>query len=170
MAIEIERKFLLSNQRWRQQVVRTVTMCQGYLQQLPLQQGAYGASTSENNASIRVRVSDDKAYLNIKSATIGIVRQEYEYQIPVADANEILKNLCVGPLIEKNRHFVKYADHMWEIDEFSGDNAGLIVAEIELTNENEAFERPDWIGEEVSQDSRYYNVFLSSHPFKSWQD
>ena len=130
MAIEIEHKFLLTNDSWRNQVSRSLHYKQGYL-------------VSDSISSVRVRISDDQAWLNIKSATIGIQRHEYEYAIPVQDANELITNLCRKPLIEKIRHFVIIGKHTWEIDEFSGDNQGLIVAKIELSEVNETFIKPD---------------------------
>lgn len=156
MAKEIERKFLITGDEWRQSVSREVRYRQGYL-------------ASDKSCSIRIRVSDDSAYLNIKSATLGVQRQEYEYAIPLADAHEMLDQLCLGPLIEKTRYYVPYADHLWEIDVFAGDNAGLVVAEIELQAENEVFVHPPWVGKEVSHDPRYYNVSLVQRPFKDWQ-
>lgn len=155
MAREIERKFLVTGEGWREAVERRAHYRQGYL-------------ASDKFCSIRVRVSDSEAFLNIKSATLGIQRQEYEYPIPLADAQEILDGLCEGPLIEKTRHYVRHGGHLWEVDVFEGDNAGLVVAEIELEHEDEAFERPPWIGEEVSHDPRYYNVCLVRHPYKTW--
>jgi adenylate cyclase len=155
MAQEIERKFLVLGDAWRDQVLRQTRMRQGYLNESPM-------------SSVRVRVEDDKAFLNIKSATLGVFRKEYEYPMPVDEANEILNDLAHKPLIEKTRHFVKYAGHVWEVDVFEGDNRGLIVAEVELDHEDEAVELPPWIGEEVSADPRYYNVCLVKHPFKDW--
>lgn len=155
MALEVEHKFLLSSDDWRQQVERSVFYRQGYLSGSPL-------------SSVRVRVSDDHAWLNIKSATIGSHRQEFEYEIPLSDANSILDDLCHKPLIEKVRHFVTHGQHLWEIDEFMGDNAGLIVAEIELSQIGESFDKPAWIGEEVTADLRYYNNNLVKHPYKDW--
>jgi adenylate cyclase len=156
MADEIERKFLLQNDSWRQQVFRTKSIRQGYL-------------VSDEIRSVRVRIADDEAYLNIKSATLGISRSEYEYTIPLADAQELLDNLCRRPLLEKTRHFLHYGDHLWEIDVFQGDNAGLVVAEVELTDAEENFERPVWLGEDVSYDKRYYNACLIDNPYKNWR-
>jgi adenylate cyclase len=155
MAQEIERKFLVVDDSWREQVYRRARMRQGYL-------------NDTQKSSVRVRVEGDNAYLNIKSATLGIQRTEYEYPIPVDEANEILSELAHKPLIEKTRHYVKYADHLWEVDVFEGDNKGLIVAEVELKHEDEAIELPPWVGEEVSADPRYYNVCLVKNPFKDW--
>ena len=126
-----------------------------------------GYLSNSAKASVRVRIESDRALLNIKSARLGIWRHEYEYEIPIEEAREML-NLCEGPLIEKTRYHVPFGRHIWEVDVFEGDNKGLIVAEIELDNENEAFDRPDWIGAEVSHDSRYYNVSLVEHPYKDW--
>jgi adenylate cyclase len=117
-----------------------------------------------------VRTSDDHAWLNIKTATIGTHRHEYEYEIPLADADEILANLCAKPLIEKIRHFVTDDGNLWEIDEFAGDNQGLIVAEIELKQTGQAFTQPAWLGAEVTGDLRYYNNNLAKHPYSEWRE
>jgi adenylate cyclase len=155
MAKEIERKFTIKNDSWRQHVKKQSYYRQGYM-------------SNTTRASVRVRIADDKAYLNIKSATLGIFRHEYEYEIPVHDAQEMLDTLCEKPLIEKTRYFVGHAGKTWEVDVFDGDNAGLIVAEIELSDELESFAIPDWAGEDVSHDVRYYNVSLVKHPYKDW--
>ena len=155
MATEIERKFLIRDDRWRQQADGGQRIAQGYL-------------IGGRDASVRVRIEGDQANLNIKSATLGIYRQEYEYPIPLEDAREMLDNLCEKPVIEKVRYHVSYTGHVWEIDVFEGENAGLVVAEIELDSEDETFEQPDWLGEEVSDDERYYNVSLVNHPYKDW--
>ena len=155
MGIEIERKFLLCNDSWQASADNGLVIRQGYL-------------AGSDKSSVRVRIAGDQANINIKSATLGITRQEYEYPIPLAEAIEMLESLCEGPLIEKIRYHVHHADHLWEVDVFSGDNQGLVVAEIELESDSENFERPDWLGEEVSDDTRYYNVCLVSHPFKYW--
>ena len=155
MAVEIERKFLLKNDLWRELVTQSTAYRQGYL-------------NSDEHSSVRVRVSDKTAKLNIKSATIGSKRQEYEYNIPAEDAHELLNTLCRQPLVEKIRHLVPIGRHIWEIDEFSGDNSGLIVAEIELSAVDEIFIKPDWVGEDVTEDIRYYNNQLSKYPFKDW--
>ncbi|MEK7323120.1 MAG: CYTH domain-containing protein [Pseudomonadota bacterium] len=156
MATEIERKFLVLNDDWRRQAAPGARLRQGYL--------SSGAA-----CSIRVRSAGDHAQLNIKSATLGVSRREYEYAIPVGDASELLDHFCDGPLIEKTRYAVEYAGHVWEVDVFEGDNAGLIVAEIELDSEDEVFEKPAWAGVEVSHDPRYYNVCLVKHPYKDWR-
>lgn len=155
MAIEIEHKFLMANDHWRQLIDHSVKIRQGYLSSLP-------------TTSIRVRISDDQAWINLKSAVIGTVRLEYEYPIPRSDAEEILDRLCSRPLIEKIRHTVKLSGNVWEIDEFHGDNQGLIVAEIELSKPDQPFNKPEWIGEEVTHDLRYYNNNLINHPYSKW--
>ena len=155
MPVEIEHKFLLKNDNWRQHIQQSSRIRQAYL----------GAMTQ---ASVRVRIEGSKANINIKSAGLSLRRMEYEYAIPLAEANEMLDQLCEHPQIDKLRHLVKHGQHVWEIDEFFGDNAGLLVAEIELLSEDEEFEVPDWAGEDVTQDGRYYNVKLVKHPFNKW--
>lgn len=155
MATEIERKFLVKDDSWRQQVYRSKHLCQGYL-------------VSDEIRSIRVRIAGDEAHLNIKSGTLGVSRSEYEYAIPLEDAREILEYLCRKPLLEKTRHLVRHGDHIWEIDVFEGDNAGLVLAEVELKETDESFELPAWVGKEVSHDPRYYSSCLAEHPYQSW--
>ena len=155
MATEIERKFLLLSEDWRDIVKYDTQIIQAYL-------------ASNEFSSTRIRIQGDKANINIKSATLGITRTEFEYTIPVVDAQLMIDNLCVKPVIEKTRYMVDYMHHTWEIDVFSGDNEGLIVAEIELSSPDEAFEKPSWLGKEVSNDARYYNVCLVKNPYKSW--
>lgn len=157
MGTEIERKFLLRDESWRQAADEGTPFRQGYL---------IGAE----KASVRVRIEGERANLNIKSATLGVYRQEYEYPIPLADAEELLDTLCERPQIEKTRYLVRHGDHTWEIDVFAGDNEGLVVAEVELESEDESFELPAWAGDEVSGDSRYYNVCLVKHPYREWRD
>lgn len=156
MPIEIERKFLVKDESWRSEADAGVRFRQGYL---------IGAK----QASVRVRIEGSEANLNIKGATLGVMRQEYEYAIPLDEAQELLDTLCEKPLIEKRRYTVRHGAHLWEIDCFEGDNAGLVVAEIELHDEHESFQPPAWLGEEVSADPRYYNVMLVKHPYKEWQ-
>lgn len=155
MPKEIERKFLIKNDDWRITADSGVEMVQGYLQ-------------SGKESSIRVRLTGDTAWLNIKSATLGISRSEYEYTIPLEDAKEILSGLCGESIVGKTRYHVDVGNHTWEVDVFADDNAGLVVAEIELSAEDEAFEVPAWAGEEVSLDTRYYNVCLAKYPYKTW--
>lgn len=157
MSVEIERKFLVAGTGWRSAVVRRSELRQGYLDR-------------SDKVSIRVRVRDGvRAALTIKSASPGMTRDEFEYDIPVADAERLFP-LCAGALIEKVRHEVRQGDLMWEIDVFGGDNAGLTVAEIELPSENTPFDRPAWLGEEVTEERRYYNSALVAHPYKDWSD
>lgn len=155
MAVEIERKFLLKNDTWWPQVKHSTRIRQGYLGPI-------------SRASVRIRIEGDKANINIKSAELAMRRMEYEYAVPLKDAQEMLDKLCEKPQIDKFRHQVKFGKHVWEIDEFLGDNAGLVVAEIELDDETESFEVPEWLGAEVTHDKRYYNVNLVRHPFKDW--
>ena len=173
MAREIERKFLLKSDAWRSQVRESRKMSQGYL-------------ASGGNVSVRVRVAGDEAWLNIKAggfvatamdggsapnagSFLGPSRAEYEYPLPIDEARELLA-LAEGPLIEKTRHFVEHAGHTWEIDEFAGDNAGLVVAELELDREDADFARPPWLGVEVTELRRYYNVCLVTHPYSAWNE
>jgi adenylate cyclase len=155
MATEVERKFLVCSEDWRSQVEHSARYVQGYL-----------ANTVFS--SIRIRVSDEHAWLNVKRATPGVERAEYEYSIPVDDAHELLGDLCERPLIEKTRYSVHCAGSLWQVDVFAGDNAGLTVAEIELDSPEQPFDRPSWLGEEVTHDLRYYNNMLSTQPYKDW--
>jgi adenylate cyclase len=157
MALEIEHKFLVANEGWRDHIQKSATYKQGYLSSLP-------------TSSIRVRIADTQAWLNIKSATIGTERLEFEYEIPLADAEQILTMLCNKPLIEKTRYFVPNENNIWEIDEFAGDNQGLIVAEIELHEAGQHFMKPPWLGAEVTHDLRYYNNNLAINPYKNWRN
>jgi adenylate cyclase len=156
MALEIERKFLVTSDAWRAQARSRELLRQGYLQ-------------SGESSSIRVRTAGDKAWLNIKAKRSGMTRLEYEYPIPRQDADEILDELCKGPRVAKYRHEIVLGAHTWEVDEFLGDNQGLVVAEIELSDEAEAFERPAWLGEEVTHDERYYNFNLALRPYGAWR-
>ena len=155
MATEIERKFLVKNDLWRDQVISESRMKQGYL-------------ASQGNASIRVRVDGGRALLNIKSVTLGIRRYEFEYEIPLEDGEEILAVIAQQPFIDKTRYKVKCGGHVWDLDVFEGENRGLMVAEVELESEEETFEMPAWAGEEVSEDPRYYNVSLVKTPYTRW--
>lgn len=156
MGKEIERKFLVSGDGWRLESTG-VQFRQGYL---PTREGCV----------VRVRIMDSNAVLTIKGKTEGISRLEFEYPIPTPDAEEMLGLLCERPLIEKTRYTVFHDGWCWEIDEFKGDNAGLLVAEVELANENELIVLPDWIGKEVSDDPRYFNVNLVSNPYCKWRE
>lgn len=154
MGMEIERKFLVVDDGWKLQG-ECVFMRQGYI-------------CSGPGRIVRVRIEAACAVLTIKGKTEGISRGEWEYAIPVEDAQQLLDTLCEKPLIEKNRHRIPFGGFVWEVDEFFGENAGLIVAEIELESEAQSFAKPDWVGQEVSQDRRYANANLFKHPFQSW--
>lgn len=161
MGIEIERKFLVTSDAWRDAAHKVVPMAQGYLNDLAMVEG--GAQ----KASVRVRIEGEHAFLNLKSRERGHTRQEFDYPIPVDDARQLLA-LCVGGLIDKRRHYVQHAGHLWEVDEFLGDNAGLVVAEIELQHADEAFQMPAWAGRQVTESQRYYNLALASRPYSQW--
>jgi CYTH domain-containing protein len=154
MAQEIERKFLVSSDAWRELASGT-NYRQGYL-------------STVKERTVRVRTIDDKGYLTIKGITVGATRAEYEYEIPADDANELLDNLCERPLIEKTRYKISHGGLTWEVDEFAGDNQGLIVAEVELTAEDQEVALPDWAGEEVTGDPRYFNSNLIANPYSTW--
>lgn len=156
MGVEIERKFLVKNDSWRSHVESEAHLIQGYL-------------ADDTETTIRVRVmGDDAAYLTIKGPTTGVRRSEYEYRIPVADARAMLEELAVYPIIDKTRYRVRCGDRLWELDLFAGENAGLVIAELELGSEHETFELPEWAGEEVSSDPRYYNASLARNPYQKW--
>ena len=163
MPLEIERKFLVADDGWRRAAHKVVPMAQGYLNDLAMVDG--GAM----NTSVRVRIEGEEARLNIKSRELGASRQEFDYLIPVADARALLA-LSVGGLIDKRRHYVDFEGHLWEVDEFLGENAGLVVAEIELSRVDETFARPDWLGAEATHAQRYYNLALASRPYSQWSD
>lgn len=152
MAIEIERKFLVSSDAWRS--APAAYFCQGYL-------------NPSKERTVRVRVAGEQGFLTIKGKNTGASRAEFEYEIPVADAKQLLA-LCEGPLIEKYRRKIDFGGVLWEVDEFLGDNQGLVVAEVELESEQQVFVKPDWLGDEVTHDPRYYNSNLSVHPYSSW--
>lgn len=154
MGVETERKFLISGDAWRSLGV-PVPYAQGYL--------ARG-----NGVTVRIRIAGEKAFFTVKGPVEGISRPEFEYPIPVADAREML-GLCKDPVIEKTRTRVPHASHVWEIDEFGGPNRGLMVAEVELSSPDEQVLLPEWIGPEVTGDSRYYNSNLAVHPYRDWK-
>lgn len=156
MAVEIERKYLVKKDKWEQVDKGTGNrFSQGYI-------------LTDPEKTVRVRLTESEAFITIKGKTTGASRAEYEYTIPVQDAEELLSGFC-STVISKIRYKIQHEDHMWEVDEFSGDNAGLIIAEIELTSEGERFELPEWVGEEVTEDRRYYNSNLSLNPYKNWE-
>ncbi|WP_266167933.1 CYTH domain-containing protein [Dyella subtropica] len=161
MGIEIERKFLLRSDAWRPSVERSERIAQGYLV------GAQAFRAGHARASVRVRRAGEHAWLNIKSAHLGIQRAEFEYPVPPADADAMLASLCDG-VLEKFRHIVTIEGVVFEIDEFLGNNAGLVVAEVELDAPDAAYPRPDWLGREVSDLARYYNVGLIDYPYSHW--
>lgn len=154
MGKEIERKYLIKDDTWRKDASGT-TYRQGYL-------------STVKERTVRVRTIDDKGFLTIKGITIGATRREYEYEIPMVDANEMLDELCEKPIIEKTRFKISHAGLTWEIDEFAGVNQGLIVAEVELESEDQNIDFPPWVGEEVSGDPRYFNSNLIANPFANW--
>ncbi len=153
MATEIERKFLVLGDDWRTD--QGVRFIQGYLNR-------------DKERTVRVRIVGTQAFLTIKGINTGATRSEYEYEIPVVDAEELLK-ICESPLIEKTRHTVAYGGMIWEIDEFHGENEGLIVAEVELQKEDQCFELPGWLGQEVTGDARYFNSNLCANPYCNWR-
>lgn len=156
MAKEIERKFLVQGDAWRA-LASGRYYCQGYI-------------PTQGNQTVRVRIIGDQGYLTLKGPTRGISRSEFEYEIPGADARAILSELCQRPLIEKHRHKIPVGNVVWEVDEFLGENQGLLLAEVELSHPDQTVELPGWIGAEVTGDPRYYNSNLVQYPFKDWQD
>ncbi|KGF71799.1 adenylate cyclase [Neosynechococcus sphagnicola sy1] len=156
MAVEIERKFLVQGDAWRS-LGQGVCYRQGYI-------------ATVGDQTVRVRVADNAGYLTLKGPTVGNARLEFEYPIPLAEAMQLLDDLCDRPLIEKTRYTISVADVVWEVDEFHGDNQGLILAEVELADEQQQIDLPGWIGQEVSGDRRYYNTSLVNHPFTQWAD
>jgi adenylate cyclase len=154
VGVEIERKFLVLGDDWMT-LGEPVFFKQGYL-------------SSHKDRVVRVRIEGERAVMTIKGANKGATRGEWEYAIPVADAAELLDGLCEQPLIEKYRRRITFAGNVWEVDEFLGANAGLVVAEIELQSEDQQFDKPDWIGEEVTDDLRYLNSSLIKHPYSAW--
>ena len=163
MGIEIERKFLVTSDDWRAAAHAVIPMAQGYINDMA------AMDSGAQKASVRVRIEGEDAYLNLKSRERGHTRQEFNYPIPVGEARELLA-LCVGGLIDKRRHYVRHEGHLWEVDEFLGDNAGLVVAEIELQHADEAFALPGWAGRQVTDALRYYNLALASQPYSQWTD
>lgn len=154
MGVEIERKFLLVGDAWRA-LGEPVLLRQGYL-------------SSNPDRTVRVRIEGGQGTMTIKGRSVGATRAEWEYPIPLLDANELLDRLCEQPIIEKFRRRIALGGHTWEVDEFLGANQGLVVAEIELASETEAFDKPDWVGAEVTDDRRYFNSSLIRHPFSHW--
>jgi adenylate cyclase len=154
MVQEIERKFLVTSDTWRRKAKGTYYR-QGFL-------------STEPARTVRVRIAGERGTLTIKGKTVGATRDEFEYDIPREQAEQLLDTLCLRPLIEKVRYLVREGAHTWEVDVFEGENAGLVVAEIELQREDEVFERPDWLGREVTDDPRYFNANLVENPYRTW--
>ncbi len=152
--VEIERKFLVCSNKWREGV-KGEAICQGYL-------------NSVKERTVRVRISGDKAFLTIKGPKVNLTCSEFEYEIPVTEANQMLDELCERPLLKKTRYKVLHDGKTWEVDEFHGDNEGLVVAEIELDSEDETINHPGWVGTEVTEDPKYFNSSLISKPFSTW--
>lgn len=163
MPIEIERKFLLKNDHWRKSVEHTEHIAQGYLA------GAQAIQAGVTRCSVRIRIAGEQAWLNIKSANAGIARQEYEYLVPLAEAQLMLEGLTAGS-VEKLRHHVRVEGILFEVDEFLGTNNGLILAEVELPSLDASHPVPGWLGREVSDEGRYYNINLIHHPYTQWTD
>ncbi len=157
MAIEIERKFLVHTDRWQPDPSRGSRYRQGYL-------------SIEADLVVRVRTVGARGFLTVKGGTSGITRLEFEYPIPLDDANTMLDRLCPAPLIEKIRYRIPDGAFVWEVDVFEGENAGLVLAEVELPSADAVVTPPPWVGEEVSEDPRYYNAYLARHPFKQWRE
>jgi adenylate cyclase len=155
MGREIERKFLVRGEQWRQEILHSSFLRQGYLSVDP-------------QRTVRVRLDGEEGFLTIKGVTTGASRAEYEYPLPAADARELLDDLCLRPLIEKTRFRLHHAGLLWEIDEFTGDNKGLVVAEVELQREDQSIALPEWAGEEVTGDHRYHNSSLIANPYSNW--
>ena len=156
MGLEIERKFLLNDDSWKQSCDEGINIKQGYLSSVP-------------ERTVRVRSKGEKGIITIKGKTEGVSRLEFEYEIPLSEASELMK-LCEKPIIEKTRYNLCQGKLTWEIDVFEGDNLGLIIAEIELQEEQQAFDIPEWVGKEVSDDIHYYNSNLIKHPYNSWKN
>lgn len=155
MGVETERKFLVTGEDWRF-LGRPVPYAQGYLQR-------------GSGRTVRVRIAGDEAFLTVKGPVTGITRQEFEYPVPLEDARTML-TLCEGPVVLKTRTKIRIGSHLWEVDEFSGENAGLVVAEVELSDPEERVDAPSWIGAEVTGDPRYYNSNLTIHPYREWMN
>ncbi len=154
MGMEIEHKFLVTSDAWRPVVLESSRIVQGYL--------------TRGLTTLRVRIRGHLAYLTIKGPTTGVTRLEFEYTIPVGDAEAMLAHLADGPVVEKIRHLVRVGGHIWEVDEFGGANAPLVLAEVELRSAGEEFDLPAWAGADVSGDARYYNVNLAATPYSTW--
>lgn len=156
MGREIERKFRVQGDAWQQPELGK-RYRQAYL-------------STDKARTVRVRTVEDQAWLTVKGLTEGVTRAEFEYEIPLTDAVTLLESICHQPVIDKTRYRIPHGEHVWEVDEFHGVNQGLVVAEIELASEDEPFEKPDWLGKDVSDDPRYFNSNLITHPFSKWSE
>lgn len=155
MGREVERKFQVVDDRWRDAVESESVLRQGYL-------------SIDKERTVRIRVSEAEGTLTVKGVTVGATRAEYEYEIPRREAEEMLTNLCLQPIIDKTRHRVRFGGRTWEVDEFTGANEGLVIAEVELDSEGEGVDLPDWVGNEVTGDPRFYNANLVAQPYREW--
>jgi adenylate cyclase len=156
MGKEIERKFKVQSREYKN-MADGIYIHQGFL-------------STEKERVVRIRIKGNQGFLTIKGITKGATRMEYEYGIPVEDAKTLLAKLCLKPTIEKYRYHINFQGFLWEVDEFMGENEGLIIAEIELEDEDQQFETPPWVGEEVTYDPRYFNSNLIANPFSNWKD
>jgi adenylate cyclase len=153
MNVEIERKFLVVGRPW--EALEGTSYRQGYL-------------STDPERNVRVRIAGNNAFLTIKGKTVGACRMEFEYELPLCDAQQMLEELCLQPQIEKIRYQIQYERHIWEIDVFKGQNAGLVLAEVEMSNVDDEIKLPPWVGQEVTEDKRFYNVYLAEVPFLQW--
>lgn len=156
MGLEIEKKFLVKDESWKQQALHGTYYRQGYI-------------SSQSGRVVRIRTREDKAYLTIKGKSIGATRSEYEYEIPYEEAVEMLAQVCEKPVIEKTRYKIMYENLLWEIDVFEKENKGLVIAEVELEEEEQEIDLPPWVGEEVTMQEKFYNASLIKNPFSQWQ-
>ena len=156
MGKEIEKKFLVKGNNYKDFYIKKIFIKQGFL-------------NTKKERVVRIRTTGEKAYITIKGTGKGAVRPEFEYEIPVKDAIKLLETICEKPIIEKNRHIIPWGNFEWEVDEFLSDNNGLVIAEIELQYENQEFPKPDWLGTEVTDDPKYFNSNLVKSPYSSWQ-
>ena len=155
MGLEIERKFLLKNNSWKKEIKETIFIRQGYL-------------NSKVERTVRIRIQGEQGVLTIKGKNQNVTRKEFEYQIPLDDALHLI-SMCEKPIIEKTRFLISSNRCTWEIDVFNGENKGLVIAEIELSSEKESFDIPNWLGKEVSSESKYYNSSLITNPYSKWK-
>jgi adenylate cyclase len=156
MPVEVERKFLVRNDSWKRPSLSGTPFRQGY-------------PFAEKHRSVRIRIEGNAAFLTLKSPLSGISRREYQYEVPLKDAEEILEAFCDLPAVEKIRYRIEHGGHSWEIDEFQGDNEGLVIAEVNLQSEDEPFDLPGWAGTEVTKDEKYLNASLYLKPFRTWE-